>query len=80
MKSKNQRIFESQKRQQEIARKTKKIKSITSGNVSSSFGHNTKEFLLNMGFYCKGEISAPSKNAWCEKRLNNNEIVIDVRK
>lgn len=80
MKSLRQRQFEAQKRQEEIARKTKKLGVMQSGNVRTSFARNTKEFLLNMGFYVKGESNKPTKDAWCEKKLKKDVIEIDVRK
>lgn len=80
MKSLAQRKFEAQKRQEEIARKTKKLGVMQSGNVKTSFARNTKEFLLNMGFYVKGENNKPTPNAWAEKKLNKDIIEIDVRK
>ena len=80
MKTLEQRKFEASKRQAEIARKTKQLGVKQSGNVKTSWNRNTKEFLLNMGFYQKGENSRPSKTPWVEKRLKPNVIEIDVRK
>lgn len=80
MKGLEQRKFEAKKRQEEIARKTEKLGVMCSGNVKTSFGRNNKEFLLNMGFYVKGEGNKPTKNAWAEKRLKKDQIEIDVKK
>lgn len=80
MKSREQAIFEAKKRQEEIARKTKKLGVMQSGNVKTSFARNTKEFLLNMGFYAKGESNKPTKDSVCEKRLKKDVIEIDIRK
>lgn len=77
----NAKLLEAKLRMKQIAEKTKKqSKVMQSGNVPTSFARNTKEFLLNMGFYVKGETNRPSKNAWCEKKLDKNIIEIDIRK
>lgn len=80
MKNRAQLKFEALKRQEEIARKTKKLGVTKCGNVPTSFARNNKEFLLNMGFYVKGETNKPSKSAWAEKRLDKSIIEIDVKK
>lgn len=80
MKSIEQRKFEAKKRQEEITKKEQKLGVARSGNVKTSFGRNNKEFLLNMGFYVKGEGNKPTKTAWAEKRLKQDRIEIDVRK
>jgi hypothetical protein len=80
MKSKVQLKFEALKRKEEIERKTKKLGVTQCGNAKTSWARNTKEYLLNMGFYVKGETNRPSKNAWSEKKLDKNVIQIDIRK
>lgn len=80
IKTKEQMKFEAMKRQQTIEQKSKHNAFNKAGNVKTSWNRNTKEFLLNMGFYVKGEKARPSKSAWAEKRLDKNVIEIDVRK
>jgi hypothetical protein len=80
MKSKNQRIFETQKRREEIAHKTKKMGVTVCGNVKTSFGRCSQEYLEGMGFFTKGSDRKPSKSGMCEKRLKKDIVQIDVRK
>lgn len=76
MKNINQRKYEALKRQQEIANK----KVIKSGNVPTSFAQNTREKLLTVGFYSKGEKLNSSKNSLSEKKLDSNIVDIEIRK
>jgi hypothetical protein len=80
MKSKNQRIFEAQKRQKEIAQKNAKMGVTRCGNVKTSFARCTSEYLEGHGFFKKDSDRKPSKDAWCKKTLDKNVTVIDVRK
>jgi hypothetical protein len=80
MKSSNQRIFEAQKRKEEIARKTKALGITKCGNVKTSFGRCSAEYLEGMGFFVKGSDRKPSKDGMCEKRLPKDKVEIDVRK
>jgi len=77
----NARLLEAKLRAKQIAEKTSKQSKVgQSGNVPTSFARNTKEFLLNMGFYIKGETNKPTKDSVSEKRLKKDIITIDVRK
>lgn len=80
MKTLEQSLFEAKKRQEEIQKKTKKLGILQSGNVKTSFARNSKEFLLGMGFYQKGESARPTKNVLIEKRLKKDIVEIDVKK
>lgn len=80
MKSKNQRIFEAQKRKEEIARKTKKLGVTVCGNVKTSFDRCAPEYLEGMGFFTTGNDRKPSKSGMCEKRLKKDIVQIDVRR
>lgn len=83
MKSREQRLFEAKKRQEEIARKTQKMGAARSGNVQTSFARTNKEYLLNMGFYVKGETNKPTPDCFIErsaKKFNKNVTWIDIRK
>jgi len=80
MKSKNQRIFEAQHRRNEIVAKTKKLGIMACGDVKTSFNRCTSEYLEGMGFFKKDSDRKPHKDAWCKKKLNKDEISIDIRK
>lgn len=76
MKTLEQRKFEASYRQQEIARKSKKLGVLRSGKVNTSFSLLDSNELYQRGF-C---LVTNSKDSLSEKRLNKNEIVIDIRK
>lgn len=80
MKSKNQKIFEAQKRQKEIAQKSKRLGITACGDVRTSFNSFASEYLEGMGFFKKDSDRTPSKDAWCKKPLNKDIISIDVKK
>jgi hypothetical protein len=80
IKSKEQMKFEAMKRKQVLEAKSKNNAFNKAGNVKTSFGKCNKEYLINMGFYVKGERNKPSKSAWVEKRLDKNIIEVDLRK
>jgi hypothetical protein len=80
MKTREQLVAEAKFRQQEIARKTKKLGVTKCGNVKTSFGRCTPEYLEGMGFFAKGSDRKPSKSGVSEKRLNKEIVQIDVRK
>lgn len=80
MKNINQRKYEALKRQQEIARKNRKLGLTESGNVPTSFAQNTKEKLLTIGFYLKGEKTTPTKDSLSEKKLDSDIVDIEIRK
>lgn len=80
MKSREQCIAEAKLRQAEIARKNAKMTVTKCGNVKTSFGRCTPEYLEGMGFFAKGSDRNPSKSGIVEKRLKKDRIEIDVRK
>jgi len=80
MKSLEQLKAEAKLRQAEIAKKNAKMTVTKCGNVKSSFGRNSMEFLSGMGFFVKGSDRKPSKDAWIDKKLDKNIISIHVRK
>lgn len=80
IKTREQMKFEAMKRKEQIEKKIKHNAFNKAGHVKTSFGKCNKEYLINMGFYVKGEKNRPSKSAWVEKRLDKNVIEIDVRK
>lgn len=80
MKGKNQRIFEAQKRKEEIERKTKKMGITQCGDVKTSFARCSSEYLEGMGFFKKDSDRKPSKDAWVKKRLNKEVIEIDLKR
>lgn len=80
MKSKLQCQIEAEFRKKEIARKTKALGATRCGNVKTSFGRCSREYLEGMGFFHKGSDRKPSKTAWVEKKLKKDRIEIEVRK
>lgn len=76
MKTLEQRRFEALHRQKEIARKSKNLGILQSGKVNTSFSLLDSNELYQRGF-C---LVTNSKDSISEKRLNKNEIVIDIRK
>lgn len=80
MKSREQMLFEAQKRQADIKRKTVKLGVTRCGNVKTSFARCTSEYLEGMGFFVKGSDRKPSKECFTDKKLDKQVIQIDVRK
>ncbi len=80
MKTREQMVLEAKMREAEIARKNKKMTVTKCGNVKSSFGRSSMEFLSGMGFFNKGSDRKPSKDAWVDKKLHKNIVSIHVRK